>query len=325
MYNLRKRVYDATIITGTIDEDHPWTNHTPEPYVHFCQEEFPNDVLDSALARQDKRKALAARMGQWCPASMFVFEDLEYLTPTIWKHQGIKSLMLNGRWKKTFVLIAVQYLMSAKMELRGMFDYAFFCFENNQAVRERIYKQFANICPSFSEFELLFFDCTKDHRVMVVDCRANSYKLEDIIFWYKASDRGAFKVGVPDVWKKTYAVTSDLDEDDDDAETEKRRKFARLKKHNSEYASISLLDDDEEENGSDTERRKSTTTTSTRPKSKKKMGTMTATTRRPKGSFYSYASSAKRGEKGGRRGGGRGGDVKTSSRSKSPDSDDDDI
>lgn len=242
MYNLRKRVYDATVLTGTIDEDHLWTNHTPEPYVHFCQEDFPKDVLDHSLARQDRRKALASKLGVWCPPSMFVFEDLEYLTPTIWKQQGIKSLMLNGRWKKTFVLIAVQYLMSAKMELRGMFDYAFFCFENNQAVRERIYKQFANICPSFPEFELLFFDCTKNRRVMVVDCRANSYKLEDVIFWYKAKDRGSFKVGVPDVWKRTYA------ESDSEAQKERSRRLARLKKkHDSEYAAIELLDDEEEE------------------------------------------------------------------------------
>jgi Cu2+-containing amine oxidase len=84
-----------------------------------------------------------------------------------------------------------------------MFDYAVFTMENSAAVRRRIHEQFAGIFPTFNEFEQVFFECTSDRKCMVIDCRATSYNISDVVFWYKAKDNGDFQMGVPAVWTTT--------------------------------------------------------------------------------------------------------------------------
>ena len=81
-----------------------------------------------------------------------------------------------------------------------MFDYAVFTMCPVSAVRERIWKQYAGIFPTFQEFEAAFVQCTTDHSCMVIDCRATSYKVEDTVFHYKAADKGFFQIGVPEAW-----------------------------------------------------------------------------------------------------------------------------
>lgn len=219
MWHIRKKVYDCKIYSGTVDEDHPWPSFTPEALVTHCLEEFPIDDMRKAIQTQENRKKLAAKHGTKCPPSLMVFEDLEHIQPPIWKDQSMRALIFNGRWSKSYCFVAFQYLMEVKMAMRGSFDYAVFAMENSAAVRERIYKQFGGIFPNFAEFEAVFFECTKDYRVMVIDCRARSYNLEDVVFWYKAKDRGVFRMGHPDVWKSAPRPDSS-----DSEEERKRRK-----------------------------------------------------------------------------------------------------
>jgi hypothetical protein len=129
-----------------------------------------------------------------------VFEDLEYLKKSIYKYESVREIWFNGRYAKTYAMCAFQYIMEIPMALRGMFDYAVFAMENNAAARERIYKQYCGIIPTYGAFETIFKECTADHKVMVVDCRSVSYNLQDTIFWYKAKDRGFFHMGVEDIW-----------------------------------------------------------------------------------------------------------------------------
>jgi len=90
--------------------------------------------------------------------------------------------------------------MEIDMAVRSMFDYAVFTMCPVSAVRERIWKQYAGIFPTFQEFEAAFVKCTTDHSCMVIDCRATSYKIEDTVFYYKAADKGFFQIGVDEVW-----------------------------------------------------------------------------------------------------------------------------
>ena len=201
MWFIKDRVYDAHIWSGTYDEDHPWEWYTPKQMVHYCLEEFDKETLDQALAIQNSRKRLASQFNTKCPPSLCVFEDLEFLKPSIWVNQGTRGVIFNGRWYKEFFFVAYQYVMEVKMEMRGSFDYAVFTMDNSQAVRERIWKQFAGVFKTFEAFDTAFMELTKDYRVMVLDLRARSYNIEDCVFWYRANPNlGRFKMGHPDVW-----------------------------------------------------------------------------------------------------------------------------
>ena len=201
LWYIKDRVYDGHVFTGTYDEDHPWECYFPKQMVHNCMKEFQTEALDDTLATQESRKELARKFGASCPPSALIFEDLEFLKPSIWINQGTRSLIFNGRWVKEFCFVAYQYVMEVKMEMRGSFDYAVFTMDNSKAVRERIWKQFAGVFATPQDFEDAFMELTKDYRAMVIDLRARSYKLEDCVFWYRSNpDLGGFKVGHPDTW-----------------------------------------------------------------------------------------------------------------------------
>lgn len=200
IYHNRKLVYDAYVYSGTREDKFPWEKFTPEKYVTYVGEVFPDADLKAALDRQLLRKEIAEGHGVECPPTMFVFEDLEFLKKSMWKNQQIRKIMFNGRHFASVCFAAVQYIMEIDMATRSMFDYAVFAVTPSQAYRKRIHAQFGGAVPSFKEFEKIFMQCTRDHRVMVVDCRANEYGIEDSIFWYKAEDHGIFRVGVKGVW-----------------------------------------------------------------------------------------------------------------------------
>ena len=201
MWYIKDRVFDGHVFTGTFDEDHPWEWYLPKQMVHDCMTTFKKDDLDDVLKTQEDRKVLARKFGASCPPSALVLEDLEFLKPSIWVNQGTRALIFNGRWVKLFCFVAYQYVMEIKMEMRGSFDYAVFTMDNSQAVRERIWKQFAGVFKTLGDFEDAFMALTTDYRAMVLDLRARSYKLEDCVFWYRANkDLGRFKMGHPDIW-----------------------------------------------------------------------------------------------------------------------------
>jgi hypothetical protein len=201
MWYLKDRVYDAHIWSGTVDEEHLWEWYTPKQMVHYCLEEFDDDALKAALSTQHERKTLARKFGAKCPPSLCVFEDLEFLKPSIWVKQATRGVIFNGRWYKEFFFVAYQYVMEIKMEMRGSFDYAVFTMDCSTAVRERIWKQFGGVFKSFEEFEAVFKMLTTAFSVMVIDLRARSYDIRDCIFWYRANPNlGSFKMGHPDVW-----------------------------------------------------------------------------------------------------------------------------
>jgi hypothetical protein len=200
VYHMRKKVYDCYVFTGTRDDEHPWEVYTPEKYVTYIETEFPNSDLQTKMDNQMLRQQIAESFGVSCPPSLLIFEDLEFLAKPIWKQQAIRKVFLNGRWSKVYAIAAVQYLNRIELSVRSMMDYAVFMMENNVSVRDRIWKQFCGILPSMQEFEAVFMRCTEDHKCLVVDCRSTSYKVDDMLFWYKASEHGAYHVGVPAVW-----------------------------------------------------------------------------------------------------------------------------
>ena len=124
--------------------------------------------------------------------------------------------------------------MEVKMEMRGSFDYAVFTMDNSQAVRERIWKQFAGVFKTFDAFDAAFMELTKDYRVMVLDLRARSYNIEDCVFWYRADPNlGRFKMGHPDVWiQRPLGETTNLPRPGqiillDDSSTKQKKKITK--------------------------------------------------------------------------------------------------
>ena len=56
--------------------------------------------------------------------------------------------------------------------------------------------------------------CTENYECLVISNNSKSNKLEDQIFWYKASAHNNFKLGSKEFWE----LSKDLNSDDEDDE-----------------------------------------------------------------------------------------------------------
>ena len=56
--------------------------------------------------------------------------------------------------------------------------------------------------------------CTENYECLVIANNAKSNKLEDQIFWYKASGHNDFRLGSNEFWE----MSKDLNSDDEDGE-----------------------------------------------------------------------------------------------------------
>ena len=197
MWYLRHKVYDGHAWSGTIDDEHRWEWYFPEQMVHYSMVKFDSATLDEAMKIQERRKAIAAQAKVECPSSIFVFEDLEFLKPSMWKFQQTRQAMFNGRWSKIFCFVAFQYVMEVKMEMRGNFDYAVFTFEAVPSVRQRIFNQFGKVFGTFDRFDQAFKLLTKNYSVIVFDLRARSYNLTECVLLQGQSEAQALRNGPP--------------------------------------------------------------------------------------------------------------------------------
>jgi hypothetical protein len=95
----------------------------------------------------------------------------------------------------------MQYCMDLPPALRANVDYVFLLRENILQNREKLYKSFFGIFPSFDMFNKVMDACTENYECLVLDNTVKSNRIQDCVFWYKATVRKNFRVGGPDLWK----------------------------------------------------------------------------------------------------------------------------
>lgn len=116
------------------------------------------------------------------------------------KDPCIRQCFMNGRHWKIFFMLTMQYCMDLPPALRANVDYVFLLRENILQNREKLYKSFFGIFPSFDMFNKVMDACTENYECLVLDNTVRSNKIQDCVFWYKASVRKNFKVGGEDLW-----------------------------------------------------------------------------------------------------------------------------
>jgi hypothetical protein len=202
-YCLKDRVYDATVFTGSMEEKYPWNLFVPDEFVFNG---FHEDMCGEIMDRQEKRVEIADRTGVSYPGHMIIWEDLEYMKKNIFNSEIARKMMLNGRHFKLYPMALVQYIMKGlTLEVRSMFDFAFFTKEPNAIIRNKIWKIFGGVCTTFDEFDTIFRMCTEDYRVLVIK-RGNSYDIAENFFYMKTPDMGVFHIGHADFWAVSSAM-----------------------------------------------------------------------------------------------------------------------
>lgn len=207
----------GTVISGTEAGNGFYGSIVPKLFIH---DEYSPLIIEKILKRQKivlkqikKENKNYGRSN--IDARTFVILD-DCLYDNSWAREKLMRLMfMNGRHWKIMLIITMQYPLGVPPNLRTNIDYTFILREPYIANRKRIYENYAGMFPTFESFSQVMDQCTENYECLVVSNNSKSNKLEDQVFWYKASAHGSFKLGSREFWELSKDICSD-DEDEND-------------------------------------------------------------------------------------------------------------
>ena len=153
-------------------------------------------VLDRC---QHLQKELAHKNRAVC----LIADDCAY-NKSMWRTNTMRSLFMNARHNRISLHFSMQYLMDIDPSLRSNVDYVIATAENIHANKQRLWKCFFGIFKTYSEFDQVFSQVTRDYACIVLDQTQPSASIENSVFWYKADlteTAAPFKLGRSVYWR----------------------------------------------------------------------------------------------------------------------------
>ena len=205
----------GTVISGTEAGNGFYGGMVPKLFIH---DEYNTAILENIMKRQKmvikqiKKEKEAYGRTNIDPRAFVILDDCLY--DNSWAREKLMRMMfMNGRHWKLMLVITMQYPLGVPPNLRTNIDFTFILREPYIANRKRIFENYAGMFPTFESFCQVMDQCTENYECLVVSNNVKSNRLEDQIFWYKASSHGNFKLGAKEFWDISKDMTSDDDED----------------------------------------------------------------------------------------------------------------
>ena len=219
----------GTVISGTEGSNQFFSKLVPSMFIH---DEYTPILINNIVKRQNMiGKKIAKDMEEQGstnvdPRNFLIMDDCLY--DTTWtRDRNVRYLFMNGRHIQTLVVVSMQEPMGVPPALRTNTDFTFILRENIINNRRKLFEQWAGMFPCFDSFCQVMNQCTEDHECLVIDNNATSNKLEDQVFWYKASSTlPSFRLCSPIYWEKSISHTNEEMQADLDPSTGgPRRRF----------------------------------------------------------------------------------------------------
>jgi hypothetical protein len=215
----------GTVISGTEAGNGFYSKHVPKLFIH---DEYNTVLIENILRRQKSAlKKVTTEMKQMGrttldPRTFVILDDCLY--DQSWtRDKMMRLLFMNGRHWKVMLIITMQYPLGIPPNLRTNIDYVFILREPYLTNRKRIWENYASMFPTLDSFASVMDQTTENYECLVIHNNAKSNKLNDQIFWYKASDHPDFKLGSREFWEISANMGSDdEDEEYDPSKTKKR-------------------------------------------------------------------------------------------------------
>jgi hypothetical protein len=204
----------GTVISGTEAGNGFYKEHVPKLFIH---DEYNTAIIENILKRQRtvlkqmKKEVEVYKKSTIDPRAFVILDDCLY-DATWAKDKMMRLLFMNGRHWKVMLVITMQYPLGIPPNLRTNIDYVFILREPYIANRKRIYENYAGMFPTFESFSQVMDQCTENYECLVINNNSKSNKLNDQIFWYKAEEHKAFKLGSKEFWE----ISKNLDSDDEE-------------------------------------------------------------------------------------------------------------
>ncbi len=220
----------GVVYSPTEDANGDWEGTFPDTFIY-------DGYNPDASKRILRRQRMQARKHRLDPEhviqpTLMVCEDCMYDRKVFNSDISARGIIMNGRHLNIILLISIQYLMDISRCMRTQADYIFIFKDNDIGNRERIWKNWGGVVPTFEAFSAILSQATNDNCCLVIDNTSLSDKIEDCLFWYKAVNRkkGSFKFGSRAYWLYHYANTRPREEYEDDGDDDDGKGRYRVKK-----------------------------------------------------------------------------------------------
>jgi hypothetical protein len=220
----------GTVISGTEEGNGFYSTHVPKLFIH---NEYNTVIIENVLKRQRqvlkqvKKDMELYKKSTIDPRTFVILDDCLY--DASWtRDKMMRLLFMNGRHWKVMLIITMQYPLGVPPNLRTNIDYVFILREPYIANRKRIYENYAGMFPTFESFCQVMDQCTENYECLVINNNSKSNKLQEQIFWYKASTHGDFKLGSKEFWEISKNMGSDDEEEMYDPESARRKSTQKI-------------------------------------------------------------------------------------------------
>jgi archaellum biogenesis ATPase FlaH len=212
-YRLRDKVDAAVAFSPTEDAQGSLGQFIPTSCIH---EEFNDGLLESVL---DAQRAYLKRGRD--RHVLVIADDVAY-DKSAFRGKAIRNTFMNGRHRKTGIILTAQYAMDMDVAIRSNADIIIAARETVVQNQEKLWKSFFGHFSKLTDFVKCFKQCTNNYEVMVCVNNTSSTDLEDSIFWWKADvDLPDFRLGSSAQWTLHNRFHVDEDPDPDGTGVEK--------------------------------------------------------------------------------------------------------
>jgi len=167
----------------------------------FVYNQFDPDVVERVIEVQKAAIARDNKDGVTRRHDMFMIMDDCMYDRSVLREKCMRQVFMNGRHWHISLLLTAQYMMDMPPDIRTNVDYVFVLRENVIQNRRKLYDSFFGVFPTFPDFCAAMDACTEDNNCMVLDNTCSSNRLEDCIFFYKASmEHAGLRLCAPAAW-----------------------------------------------------------------------------------------------------------------------------
>jgi hypothetical protein len=219
LFSTQRHFPVGTVISATEVANEFFQNMVPSKFIHdkYRPEIVQNVIKRQATLKTKRNTDKTAHGGSSSidPRAFLILDDCLYDAKSWINEESTRFVFMNGRHIDLMTIITMQYPLGITPNLRTNVDFIFILRENILGNRRRIYENYAGMFPTFDMFCSFMDQCTENYEGLVICNNVSSNKLEDQVFWYKASDHPPFKLCDASLWADNRPFQSAMLSTDD--------------------------------------------------------------------------------------------------------------
>jgi len=212
LYHTQECYPIGTVISATEVANEFFQHMVPSKLIHDKYSPgIVTNVIKRQLALKQRRNQSKTGSGDSSvdPRAFLILDDCLYDGSWI-KEESTRYVFMNGRHVDLTTMITMQYPLGITPNLRTNVDFIFILRETILGNRRRIYENYAGMFPTFDMFCQFMDQCTENYECLVICNGVQSNRLDDQVFWYKASDHPPFRLCAPSLWANNLPFSSTM-------------------------------------------------------------------------------------------------------------------